>query len=142
MISHYVYETRLEFGCELFGVEPFKSSAKNIGEMIISSKWFDDYQPCAQNAIEMLDILKTFLDQLTNERFVVMSQINPHHDPTYLDKSDISETEWPQNVIMKMFIVNSDKLKRGEVAYTISSVLSVVHENLNLIHSRSGRFTQ
>jgi hypothetical protein len=119
----YKYEVKLGKGCKVFSAEPFASKFKNLGEVVIMSHAFDDYQPCAQDCMDLLGNLSNLLQQASDRKYVIASKINPIHDDLASKNDDRSG--WHEQDVLKMFLADAkvlrdDNLIKWEVCATVS----------------------
>lgn len=127
MPAPYQYIARVAPGCVLFKAEPFISAIKNCGELVFTSKKFDDYNECVKTAQELLSTLNTLMSQLDDVERVIVSKLNPIYDDEAENQEEVAKAEgWSSNTIIRIYIADADEFKSN-------NVLSYkVHVNINV----------
>ena len=118
----FVYEVKLSQS-ELFDYPPF-TAFKQIGEMIITSQPFEEYNDCVQDCYEMLNQFAGKLKTILDNDYIVATKINPLHDPMH-DGSKVAET-WTPDMVLKMYLAEAIPLREEKIIKAdISAIISV-----------------
>jgi hypothetical protein len=131
----FEYEVKLSRS-EIFD-RPLFANLKNVGEMIITSEIFAEYNDCAQDCYEMLNEFSKHLRGVGDKQYVIATKINPLHDPAH-DGSKVSE-DWIPETIIKMYLADAVALREEKTIHaTISAVINVRQDiDLRSLNARS-----
>lgn len=124
----FAYEVKLSQS-ELFDHPPFSLMFKQIGEMIITSDNFAEYEECVQDCYEMLNVYAQKLKTINRGTcdYIIATKINPLHDPAH-DGSKVSE-QWTEDMVLKLYLAEAAPLKEEKVIKsTISATILVTQE--------------
>lgn len=94
------------------------------GEMVITSKPFQDYIECHEKMLGLLGMLTTASTSVSDKNYVIVSRINPEMDETKQTKP-VEGEQWDDFTLMKSYVANAEALKQSELRYTIISTITV-----------------
>lgn len=118
----FLYEVKLSRS-EIFDVPPF-TAFRQVGEMLITSELFAEYEDCVQDCYEMLNAFALKLKEADDREWIVATKINPLHDPAH-DGSKVTE-EWTPDIVLKLYLAEAVPLREEKVIKsTISATISV-----------------
>lgn len=95
----------------------FKTKIPNCGEMNISSKAFDTYEECEKSLNGLMTTLTRIEGKAADRNMVIVSKINPVLDQS--GKKHADAASWDEFTILRVYVADSDELKKATLKYHI-----------------------
>jgi len=130
---NYSYDVRITRGSNILSTGPLSNALPNCGEMIITSKIFDEYMQCEQSLSSLLSNLTRHQTMLSDVNHVIVTKRNPNHHKT--DKPDPEAADWDNATLLRAYVAEAAALKKAELRYNIIGQIKINEKQLEAIRS-------
>jgi hypothetical protein len=121
----FVFDILIKGSSELFQAEPLRSNVQNVADMTVHSNWYTRHQDCQDDAINVLKSMREIVSSTSGRPHILAIKLNPIHTDASYDVT-VNPDQWDQVVVMKIFLCDSEILKKenridGHVCAIISA---------------------
>ncbi len=121
--ANYNYDVKIGYGADLIKTGPLSQSFPNCGELVITSKPFQDYNAC-ENALSGLMSALTYIEtKFSTKNHVIVTKINPILDNS--GKKHADADTWDKHTVMRAYVADSEELKKATLNYHVFGQIRV-----------------
>ena len=129
----FIFHLKISPKCEIFNMEPLKSSLNNLREIDIVSEWFKEHDLCNDECSNVLVQFANLLKPITKKQYIIASKFNPLHDDNITDfDPSLSQEEWTDNMIMRMYLADAQLLKEENVILSRATAIIYAKSKVDL----------
>lgn len=123
--AHYNYDVRISYGSDILKSGPFSESFANCGEMLITSKPYNEYAGCERALNGLMSSLSYLEAKLSDKNFVIVTKVNPILDASGKRKLDADAETWDKHTVMRAYIADAKALKDTNLTYHVLGQIKV-----------------
>jgi hypothetical protein len=119
---HYTYDVKIAQGSELLREEMLGEHFPSIGELVVTSRLFDDYEVCEKAFTGLLSVLCAANTQATKKNHVIVTKSNPIHAEGAVVHP---EENWDKYTVMRAFVADAEALQAKTLKFNIIGQIKV-----------------
>ena len=94
---------------------PLSTAIPGCGVMTVQSSDFKDVVECERALTGLLSMIGTVEAQLSSEKFVILTKLNPLLDPD--SKED--KKDWTNTTVLRAYVANATELKQSNLKFQL-----------------------
>lgn len=128
----YTYDVKIATGSELLDEQMLGEHFPSIGELVVTSRRFDDYAVCEKAFTSLLSVLCAANTQATKKNHVIVTKNNPIH----IEGAPVpSEENWDKYTVVRAFIADAQELQKQMLKFNIVGQIKVDMVGIEFVKS-------